>query len=76
MPRSDRKTQIRLTRDTADTLRRLAADLGYVQTRGIMAGELGSVAQMFDAVARGELTIVKTDDKRSDKDAHPDNPAS
>lgn len=58
MPRPDRKTQIRLTRETADTLRRLAADLGYVQTRGIMAGELGSVAQMFDAVARGELNIV------------------
>lgn len=58
MPRPDRSTQVRISRATADALRKLAADLGFVQTRGIMAGELGSIAQMFDAVARGELTIV------------------
>lgn len=58
MARPDRNTQIRVSRETADKLRRLAAELGYLQTRGIMAGELGSVAQMFDAVARGELTVI------------------
>jgi len=52
-----RGTQVRLERETAHTLRRLAAELGYVQTRGIMAGELGSIAQMLEAVARGELVI-------------------
>lgn len=60
MPRPDRNTQVRLSRETADKLRRLAAELGYVQTRGIMAGELGSIAQMFDAVARGELQVVRS----------------
>lgn len=58
MPRRDRSTQVRISRTTADALRKLAADLGFVQTRGIMAGELGSIAQMFDAVARGELLIT------------------
>lgn len=57
MPRPDRSTQVRISRTTADALRKIAADLGYVQTRGILAGELGSIAQMFDAVARGELKI-------------------
>lgn len=56
-----RGTQIRLERETANTLRRLAAELGYVQTRGIMAGELGSIAQMLEAVARGDLRIVRSD---------------
>lgn len=59
MPTKGRDTQVRLSRETANKLRRLAADLGYVQTRGIMAGELGSIAQMFDAVARGELEVVR-----------------
>lgn len=76
MPRPDRKTQIRLSRETADTLRRLAADLGYIQTRGILAGELGSVAQMFDAVARGELQIVVSPGNSAAKGSPPPDPAS
>lgn len=53
-----RTTQVRLTRESADALRRLAGELGFVQTRGILAGELGSIAQMLEAVARGELNVV------------------
>lgn len=75
MPDSKRNTQVRISRETADTLRRLAADLGYVQTRGILAGELGSIAQMLDAVARGGLIIVKTGDKRAQSSAPPPTPA-
>lgn len=76
MLRPDRSTQVRISRETADTLRRLAFELGHVQTRGILAGELGSIAQMFDAVARGELKIEIGDRKRSLKDAPPPDPAS
>ena len=57
---SKRTTQVRLTRESADALRRLAADLGFVQTRGILAGELGSIAQMLEALARGELELVRS----------------
>ena len=57
---SKRTTQVRLTRESANTLRRLAAELGFVQTRGIMAGELGSIAQMLEALARGELELVRS----------------
>lgn len=39
-------------------LQRLAKSLGFVQTGGPRAGE-GSVAKMMEAIARGELEVVK-----------------
>lgn len=53
-PPAERTTQIRLTRTTADMLRALSARLGFLQTRGIMAGELGSIAQLCEALVRAE----------------------
>lgn len=57
--RPKRSTQVRLDRATADKLRDLAHDLGYVQTSGPLVGE-GSTVKMLEAVVSGELQIVKT----------------
>lgn len=51
-----RTTQVRLDRATADRLRDIAHDLGFVQRFGPLVGE-GSTVQMLEALARGELVI-------------------
>jgi hypothetical protein len=56
-----RTTQIRIAPKTAATLRKFAKSLGYTTHQGPTTGQ-GSVVQMFEALARGELTIVKAHD--------------
>lgn len=55
------RNQVNLTQPGAYTeLQRIAVRLGYYQTHGPRAGE-GSVTKMMEAVARGELEIIKSE---------------
>lgn len=49
---------IRASKETTQALRRIALQLGYVLKSGTLAGD-GDVPAMLEAVARGELEIVK-----------------
>ena len=48
-----------LARDEIKKLERLALALGYFQTRGPGAGELGNVSAMMRAIAAEEVTIER-----------------
>jgi hypothetical protein len=56
-----RTTQIRIAPKTAAALRKIAKSLGYTTHQGPTTGQ-GSVVQMLDALARGELKIAQPPD--------------
>lgn len=61
--RKDRQkiTTIYVTPDGLQRMNKLAQELGYYQTRGAGAGKMGSVSQLVEAIAQGELTLQKAD---------------
>ena len=65
-----RTTTIRATRQTTGALRAIAARLGYTAQTGPFAGG-GDAAAMLEAVARGDLEVVRSAGR---SDALPDAP--
>lgn len=63
MKRSKHHTSIELCLGDAAALRRIAAAHGYLQTRGAGAGQLGSVSQLLQAIAAGEVATVLLPDE-------------
>lgn len=59
-PRRERieKTSVDLTPGQIETLQKIAAKYGYLQSRGPGTGKIGSVSQLLQAVARGDAEIV------------------
>lgn len=52
-------TTIRLTPEQYEAVQAIAAELGYLQTRGSGAGELPSVSQLVAAIGDGVLKVTK-----------------
>ena len=48
-----------ITPDVKKKLERLAKKMGYLQTRGAGAGELGNVSALLRAIAVKEITVER-----------------
>lgn len=46
-----KNTQVRLSTETAETVRIIAAEFGFVVQRGVGAGQFGNIAAMLDILA-------------------------
>lgn len=55
------RTSVELLPGQAEAIQRIALDFGYVQTRGVGAGKVGSMAQLMQAIAKGEVKVIKDD---------------
>lgn len=53
-----RHTTLLMTQEDQARLEYIARKLGYLQTRGPGAGQLGSISALVCAVARGHLDVV------------------
>lgn len=53
------RTSIELLPGQAEALQRIAFEFGYVQTRGVGKGKVGSMAQLMQAIATGQVKVVK-----------------
>lgn len=58
---SGRTTQVRISPKTAAAIRKIAASFGYYQSRGSGAHTVGNIADMLDAIVRGELVIIRNE---------------
>jgi hypothetical protein len=52
-------TTIYVTPIGLQRMNKLAQEFGYYQTRGAGAGKIGSISQLVEAIAQGELTLQK-----------------
>ena len=59
-----------ITPDVKKKLERIAKEMGYLQTRGAGAGELGNVSALLRAIAAEEITVEH--DVRSELEEAPD----
>ena len=59
------RSSIYYSHEQADKLREIAARYGYLQKRGVGTGKIGSISQLFKAVADGELNVVQTKIRKS-----------
>ena len=50
-----------------DALKRIAAELGFVQTRGRRRGE-GSIRRLLEAIAEGDVYVTPAQENRAGKD--------
>jgi len=48
------RTSVELYPGQASKLRAIAFELGYIQTRGVGAGKVGSFSQLAQAIAEGD----------------------
>jgi hypothetical protein len=48
------RTSVELYAGQSAKLQAIAKELGYIQTRGVGAGKVGSVSQLMQAIAEGE----------------------
>lgn len=53
------RTSVELLPGQYEHIQRIALGLGYVQSRGVGAGKVGSMGQLMQAIARGELKVIK-----------------
>lgn len=55
------RTSVELHPGQSEQLQAIAAALGLLQTRGVGAGTVGSIAQLMQAIARGDLRVERVD---------------
>lgn len=53
-------TTIYVTPTGLQRMSQLAQEFGYFQTRGAGAGKMGSISQLVEAIAQGELILHKS----------------
>lgn len=51
------RTSVELLPGQSKKLQEVALALGYVQKRGVGTGTVGSIAQLMQAIAKGEITV-------------------
>lgn len=51
------RTSVELLPGQAEQIQRIALELGYIQTRGVGTGKVGSMAQLMQAIAKGEVKV-------------------
>lgn len=59
MPKQTKRTSVELLPDQLEAIQRIALEFGYVQTRGVGKDKVGSMAQLMQAIARGEVKVTK-----------------
>lgn len=52
------RTSVELLPGQLEAIQQIALELGYVQTRGVGVGRVGSMAQLMQAIARGEVKVT------------------
>lgn len=52
------RTSVELYPGQSEKLQTVALKFGYVQTRGVGAGKIGSVSQLMQAIAEGKVTVT------------------
>lgn len=53
------RTSVELLPGQSKKLQEIALALGYIQTRGVGKGTVGSVAQLMQAIAEGKVRVEK-----------------
>lgn len=53
------RTSIELLPGQAEAIQQIALELGYIQTRGVGKGKIGSMAQLMQAIATGKVKVIK-----------------
>lgn len=64
--RKSDKTTVYITPDVKKELERLAKKMGYLQTRGAGAGELGNVSALLRAIVANEITVERAIEPESE----------
>lgn len=54
-------TSVELLPGQIEQIQQIAAQLGYTQTRGVGTGKVGSMAQLMQAIARGDVKVIKNE---------------
>lgn len=57
------RTSIELLPGQAEAIQQIALGLGYIQTRGVGKGKVGSMAQLMQAIAKGEIELAQKANK-------------
>ena len=52
------RTSVELYEGQADQIQEIARQLGFVQSRGVGAGKVGSISQLMQAIADGHIRCV------------------
>jgi len=52
------RTSVELLPGQYEKIQRIALDLGYVQTRGVGTGKVGSMAALMQAIAQGKIQLT------------------
>lgn len=55
------RTSVELLPGQAEQIQRIAFELGYIQTRGVGTGKVGSMAQLMQAIATGQVKVTKSE---------------
>lgn len=55
------RTSVELLPGQAEAIQKIAAELGYIQERGVFAGKLGSMSQLMRAIATSEVKVTKNE---------------
>ena len=53
------RTSVELLPGQYETIQHIALEFGYVQTRGVGTGKVGSMAQLMQAIAEGKIQLSK-----------------
>lgn len=53
------QTSVRLQPGQSEKLQAIAARLGYLQKRGVGTGTVGSIAQLMQAIAEGDVKVFR-----------------
>jgi len=61
------RTSIELLPGQAKAIQCIALELGYVQTRGVGKGSVGSMAQLMQAIATGEVKVTAAMQNQKDE---------
>lgn len=62
------RTSIELLPGQAEAIQYIAFELGYIQTRGVGNGKVGSMAQLMQAIAKGEIQLTKNQSRKEPYD--------
>ncbi len=60
-----RHTTLLIPPEDRARLEQIARKLGCVQTRGVGAGEVGSISALMCAIARGEYTVTQKESRNA-----------
>lgn len=58
MTKQTNRTSVELLPGQLETIQRIAYELGYIQTRGVGKDKVGSMAQLIQAIATGEVKVI------------------